>query len=382
MMKEKLKTAIVHEWFAEYAGSERVVESFTNIWHNADVFALVDLLSDEERQIVLKSIKPKTSFIQKLPFAKAKHRYYLPLFPYAMESFDFTGYDIIISSSHAVAKGLKKNPDQLHISYCHSPMRYAWDNAGLYLNQANISKGIRGFAAKRILNYLRKWDLKTASRPDYLIANSRFIAGKIKRIYNRDADVIYPPVDVDKFNCVKEKDDYFLTASRMVPYKRVDLIVEAFSNLKELKLKVVGQGPEFKRIKNNASPNIELLGYKNDSELKALMQNAKAFVFAAEEDFGITVVEAMACGTPVIALNKGGAAETVIDSKTGILFNSQDAESIKNAVLDFETKIDIFNPQKISDHAKQFSREIFENNIREYVRDKSLSFFGEEKTDS
>lgn len=374
-----MKIAIVHEWFAEYAGSERVVESFTNIWQNADVFALVDLLNENERRIILKSKKPKTSFIQKMPFAKTKHRYYLPLFPFAIERFDFTGYDIIISSSHAVTKGLKKTPNQLHISYCHSPMRYAWDNTELYLGQANISKGLKGFAARKIINYLRKWDLKTASRPDFLIANSKFIAGKIKRIYNRDADVIYPPVDINKFDCVNEKEDYFLTASRMVPYKRVDLIVEAFSKMTDKKLKVVGQGPEFKNIKNRATPNIEFLGYKNDKGLKALLQKAKAFVFAAEEDFGITVVEAMACGTPVIALKKGGTAETVIDCKTGILFNLQNAESIREAVFKFDEIAGSFDPQKISDYARQFNREIFENKIKEYVREKSLNFFNKEK---
>jgi glycosyltransferase involved in cell wall biosynthesis len=374
-----VKIAIVHEWFAEYAGSERVVESFTNIWQNADVFALVDLLNEDERRIILKSKKPKTSFIQKMPFAKTKHRYYLPLFPFAIERFDFTEYDIIISSSHAVTKGLKKTPNQLHISYCHSPMRYAWDNTELYLGQANISKGLKGFAARKIINYLRKWDLKTASRPDFLIANSKFIAGKIKRIYNRDADVIYPPVDINKFDYVNEKEDYFLTASRMVPYKRVDLIVEAFSKMTDKKLKVVGQGPEFKNIKNRATPNIEFLGYKNDKELKALLQKAKAFVFAAEEDFGITVVEAMACGTPVIALNKGGTAETVIDCKTGILFNLQNAESIREAVFKFNEIAGSFDPQKISDYARQFNREIFENKIKEYVREKSLNFFNKEK---
>ncbi|MCG6913389.1 glycosyltransferase [bacterium BMS3Abin03] len=373
-----MKIAIVHEWFAEYAGSERVVESFTNLWPDADVFALVDLLNEDKRRIILKSKRPITSFIQKMPFAKTKHRYYLPLFPLAIERFDFTGYDIIISSSHAVTKGLKKTPNQLHISYCHSPMRYAWDNTELYLDQANISKGLKGFTARKIINYLRKWDLKTASRPDFLIANSKFIAGKIKRIYNREADVIYPPVDVNKFDCVKEKGDYFLTASRMVPYKRVDLMVEAFSKMTDKKLKVVGQGSEFKNIKNNVTPNIELLGYKNDKELKTLLQKARAFVFAAEEDFGITVVEAMACGTPVIALNKGGTAETVIDSKTGILFNSQNVKSIKEAVLQFEDTAGLFNPQIISDHARQFNREIFEGKIKEYVREKSLNFFNKE----
>ena len=374
-----MKTAIVHDWFDGYAGSERVVESFTNIWSDADIFTLADLLTEKERRIILKSKLPKTSFIQRLPFASTKHRYYLPLFPFAIERFDFSGYDIIISSSHSVAKGLKKNPQQLHICYCHSPMRYAWDNAELYLKSANISKGVKGVAARSIINYLRNWDLNTASRPDYFIANSKYIAQKIKRIYNRTADVIYPPVDINKFDCVKEKENYFLTASRMVPYKRVDLVVEAFSKMEGKMLKVVGQGTEFEKIKSRATSNIEMLGYKDDMELKALMQKAKAFVFAAEEDFGITVVEAMACGTPVIALNKGGTAETVIDSKTGVLFDSQDAESIKIAVLKFESKNNILNPQEISDHTKQFSREIFENNIKEYVRDKSLNFFNKEK---
>lgn len=374
-----MKTALVHEWFADYAGSERVVESFTNIWPDADIFTLVNLLNEEENKIVLKSKTAKTSFIQKLPFAKTKHRWYLPLFPFAIERFDFTKYDLIISSSHAVTKGLRKKPDQLHISYCHSPMRYAWDNAELYLNQAKISRGLKGLAARSVINYLRKWDLKTAVRPDYLIANSKFIAGKIKRIYNRDSDVIYPPVDVNKFEPVSEKENYFLTASRLVPYKRVDLIVDAFSMMKDKKLKIVGDGPELKSIKSKASDNIEILGYKDGNELKSLMQKAKAFVFAAEEDFGITVVEAMACGTPVIALNKGGTAETVIDEKTGILFDSQTAESIKKAVLRFEETESHFHPGQISQYTNKFSRDIFEKNIKEYVDGKSLNFFRKER---
>ena len=371
----KLRTAIVHEWFADYAGSERVVESFTNLWPDADVYTLVNLLNEEENKIVLKSKPAKTSFIQKLPFAKTKHRWYLPLFPFAIERFDFSEYDLIISSSHAVTKGLIKRPDQLHISYCHSPMRYAWDNAELYLNQANISRGLKGLAARSIINYLRKWDLKTAIRPDYLIANSKFIAEKIKRIYNRDSDVIYPPVDVDKFEPVEEKDNFYLTASRMVPYKRVDLIVDAFSMMNDKKLLVVGDGPELNNIKRIASPNVEILGYKSGEEFKTLLQKAKAFVFAAEEDFGITVVEAMACGTPVIAFNKGGTAETVIDEQTGILFDSQTAESIKNAILKFEYLKNTFKPHQISRYTKKFSRDIFEKNIKEYVEQKSLNFF-------
>jgi len=368
------KTAIVHEWFSSYAGSERVVESFTNIWPDADVFTLADLMTEEERKIILKSKPPKTSFIQKLPFAKTKHRWYLPLFPFAIERFNFSEYDLIISSSHAVTKGLRKRSDQLHISYCHSPMRYAWDNAELYLNQANISKGFKGYASRAVINYLRKWDLKTASRPDFLVANSEFIAGKIKRIYNRNSDVIYPPVDVDKFEPISQKDNYYLTASRMVPYKRVDLIVEAFIKMNDKKLVVVGDGPELNKIKSKASANIEFLGYMDSKKLKSLMQEAKAFVFAAEEDFGIAVVEAMACGTPVIAFNKGGTAETVLNGKTGIHFNEQNPESIKDAIKEFEKRIDSFDVQFIRKHAEKFNRTNFEENIKQFVRDKLNNF--------
>jgi len=369
-----LKTAIVHEWFVNYAGSEKVVESFTNIWQDADIFGLVDFLTDNHRDIILKGKHAKTSLIQKFPFSKKRHRYYLPLFPLAIERLDLSGYDLIISSSHAVAKGIKTKPDQLHISYCHSPMRYAWDNAELYLNNADISTGLKGFLARSTINYLRKWDLKTASRPNYLIANSKFIAGKIKRIYNREADIIYPPVDINKFTCETGKEDFYLSASRMVPYKKVDLIVKAFSGMKDKNLKVIGEGPEFDKIKTMATSNIEVLSF-NDNLLKSLLQKTKALVFAAEEDFGITVVEAMACGTPVIALNKGGTAETVIDGTTGILFDSQNVEIIKNAVHKFEKEKNIFDPIVISNHAKKFSRAVFETSIKEYVRDKSLNFF-------
>ena len=368
------KIAIVHEWFSSYAGSERVVESFTNIWPDADVFTLADLMTEEERKIILKSKPPKTSFIQKLPFAKTKHRWYLPLFPFAIERFNFLEYELIISSSHAVTKGLRKRSDQLHISYCHSPMRYAWDNAELYLNQANISKGFKGYASRAVISYLRKWDLKTASRPNFLVANSEFIAGKIKRIYNRNSDVIYPPVDVDKFEPISKKDNYYLTASRMVPYKRVDLIVEAFIKMNDKKLVVVGDGPELNKIKSKASANIEFLGYLDSKKLKSLMQEAKAFVFAAEEDFGIAVVEAMACGTPVIAFNKGGTAETVINGKTGIHFNEQNPESIKDAIKEFEKRIDSFDVQYIRKHAEKFNRTNFEENIKQFVRDKLNNF--------
>lgn len=369
-----MKTAIVHEWLVNYAGSEKVVESFTNIWQDADVFTLVDFLNDEERRIILKGKKAKTSFIQNLPYAKKRHRKYLPLFPKAIESFDLSKYDLIISSSHSVAKGVRTNKNQLHICYCHSPMRYAWDEADYYLKEANLNSGIKGLVAQSILKYLRKWDLKSADNVDYFIANSNHIAKKIKRIYNRHADVIYPPVDVEKFSLATEKEDFYLTASRLVPYKRIDLIIEAFARMPDKKLIVIGSGPEKERLKAKAASNISLIGYQEFDSLKSYMQKAKAFVFAAEEDFGIIVVEAMACGTPVIAGNFGGTTESVVDKKTGVLFPNQTVDSIVEAVKNFDVIAKSINNSEIRIHSEKFSREIFEKNIKAYVDEKIQLF--------
>lgn len=369
-----MKTAIVHEWLVNYAGSEKVVESFTSIWQDADVFTLVDFLNDEERRIILKGKEAKTSFIQSLPYAKKRHRKYLPLFPKAIESFDLSKYDLIISSSHSVAKGVRTNKNQLHICYCHSPMRYAWDEADYYLKEANLNSGIKGFVAQSILKYLRKWDLKSADNVDYFIANSNHIAKKIKRIYNRHADVIYPPVDVEKFSLATEKEDFYLTASRLVPYKRIDLIIEAFARMPDKKLIVIGSGPEKERLKAKAASNISLIGYQEFDSLKSYMQKAKAFVFAAEEDFGIIVVEAMACGTPVIAGNFGGTTESVVDKKTGVLFPNQTVDSIVEAVNNFDVIAKSINNSEIRIHSEKFSREIFEKNIKAYVDEKIQLF--------
>ena len=368
-----MKTAIVHEWLVNYAGSEKCVESFTNIYPDAPVYTLVDFLDDEQRTIILKGKQAKTSFIQHLPYAKTKHRNYLPLFPRAIEQFNLSDFDIIISSSHAVAKGVKTNRRQLHISYCYSPMRYAWDNAEEYL------KGFKGSVAKLFLNYLRRWDIKSSKNPDYLIAISEYIRNKIKRIYNRDADVIYPPVDTDKFPLETNKEDYYLAASRLVPYKRIDLIVEAFANMLDKKLVVIGSGPEKEKILSKATPNVDVIGYQDFESLKTYMQKAKAFVFAAEEDFGIVVVEAMACGTPVIAFKTGGASETVVDGKTGILFPEQTCDSIIEAIVKFEQISSTLNYSEISQHAEKFSRSRFEQTFKEYVNEKAKNFFHPEK---
>jgi glycosyltransferase involved in cell wall biosynthesis len=368
-MKLKYKIAIVHEWFVNYAGSERVVESFTNLFPDADVFALVDFLNDDQRKTILKGKKANTSYIQKLPFAEKKHRYYLPLFPSAVEKFDLSDYDLILSSSHSVAKGIKTNKNQLHICYCHSPMRYIWDSADEYL------KGFKGSIAKFFTNYLKKWDLNSAANVTHFIANSNYIAEKISRIYNRYADVIYPPVDVDKFQLSNKKGDFYLTASRLVPYKRTDLVISAFNQMPEKKLIVIGSGPESEKLRKIANANIEFIGHQSEEKLAEYIQKARVFIYAAEEDFGIIVVEAMACGTPVIALNKGGTAESVLNGKTGILFNGQNHSSILKAIDEFEKIEGVFNPQIIREYSFKFSRKLFEENFRKFVWDKAEKFF-------
>jgi glycosyltransferase involved in cell wall biosynthesis len=370
-----LKTAIIHEWLVNYAGSERCVESFTNIWPNAPVFSLVDFLNEEERKIILKGRKATTSFIQKLPFARTQHRKYLPLFPLAIEQFDLNEYNLILSSSHAVAKGVLTNSYQLHICYCYTPMRYAWDLYHSYLKEAGLLKGISGLAAKTILHKLRTWDIISSNRVDHFIAISNHISKRIKKTYNRDSVVIYPPVDVHLFECRPEKENFYLTASRLVPYKRIDIIVDAFSAMPDKKLVVIGDGPEMNKIKSKAGKNIEILGYQDFESLKSFMQRSKAFIFAAEEDFGIIVVEAMACGTPVIAFNKGGASETISNSNLGILFDDQSPKSIKDAVVKFELIQDKFEPSFIRTHAMQFGRDIFENKITKFISEKSAEFF-------
>ena len=371
----QLKTAIVHEWFTSYAGSERCVESFTNIWNDADIFVLFNFMNEDDLRKIVKDKIPHTSFLQSWSKVKKNYRNFLPFFPFAVEQFDLSKYDLIISSSHAVAKGVLTNSNQLHISYCHTPIRYAWDLYHQYLAESNLIKGLKATLAKSILHYLRMWDSSAANRVDYFIANSNYIAKRIKKIYRRDSTVIYPPVDTNKFPLCSTKDNYYLTASRFVPYKRIDLIVEAFSQLKDKHLVVIGEGPDELKIKAKASHNIEFIGFQTDAKLKEYMQKAKAFIFAAEEDFGIMNVESLSCGTPVIAYNKGGSAETVLDEQTGILFNEQSPKSIMEAVIRFEKLQNIFDPSYLNSFAKNFDRNFFEEKIKNFVEEKCSLFF-------
>lgn len=367
-----MKVAIVHEWFVTYAGSEKVVEQLLNIFPEADLFAVVDFLDKDKREFI-KNKPVTTTFIQNLPKAKKMYQKYLPLMPLAIEQLDVTGYDLVISSAHCVAKGIITSPNQIHISYVHSPIRYAWDLQHQYLKEAGLNKGLKGLIAKLILHYMRLWDYRTSNNVDYFIANSNFIAKRIWKCYRRKADVIYPPVDVDAFELCENKEDFYLTASRMVPYKKIDIIVEAFTNMPDKKLVVIGDGPEFEKIKSKAGSNVALLGYQPFEVLKDYMQRAKAFVFAAEEDFGIIPVEAQACGTPVIAYGKGGALETVVGlekvNPTGVFFKEQTVESICEAVSQFEEEKSIFSPKNSRKNAERFSIERFIEEIKQYIKE-------------
>ncbi|EIV7877754.1 TPA: glycosyltransferase family 4 protein, partial [Escherichia coli] len=365
-MNQEKSIGIVADWLVTYAGAERVIKEIIDIYPNSDLYSVVDFLSEQSRSY-FHGKKASTTFIQKLPRAKKAYQKYLPLMPLAIEQLDVSSHDVIISSSHAVAKGILTGPDQLHISYVHSPIRYAWDLQHQYLRESHLDKGVKGILAKYLLHKIRQWDYRTANGVDHFIANSQFIARRIHKVYGRTADVIYPPVDVHRFLMNTSKQDYYLTASRLVPYKKIDLIVEAFSNMPDKRLVVIGNGSEMVKIKSKAKSNIEILGYQPDSVMLEHMQNAKAFVFAAEEDFGITPVEAQACGTPVVAFGKGGSLETVrpygVDKPTGVFFDEQSVPSLVKAINFFDTVSDKIEPQDCRENAMRFSVEIFKNNL-------------------
>ena len=371
------RVALVHDWLVTYAGSERVVEQMLNVFPQADLFSLVDFLPADTRKFI--QDKPvQTSFLQRLPFAKSRYRSYLPLMPLAVEQFDLSGYDLVISSSHAVSKGVITGPDQLHVCMCYSPVRYAWDLQHQYLLESGLDKGPKSWLARTLLHRMRLWDARTANGVDHFIGISNFIARRIWKVYRREAAVIYPPVNTDVFTQVDYKEDFYLTASRMVPYKKMDLIVQAFAQMPDKHLVVIGAGPDFAKVQALAKPNVTLLGYQPFEVLKDHMQRAKAFVFAAEEDFGIVPVEAQACGTPVIAYGKGGALETVrgldTESPTGVFFLEQTPESLSQAVALFERSQARFDAAAIRRHALTFSEERFRTTFQSFVEGHWESF--------
>ncbi len=368
-----MKIAIVHEWLVNYAGSERVLEQMLHCYPQADLFSVVDFVPEHERAF-LQGKKPRTTFIQNLPGARKHYRNYLPLMPLAIEQLDMTGYDLILSSSHAVAKGILVSPDQLHLCMCYTPIRYAWDMQHQYLQEAGLQHGLKGWVVKWLLHKIRLWDARTADGVDHFMAISHYIARRIEKNYRRESTVIYPPVDLQGFTQHNEKTEHYFTASRFVPYKKIQLIIQAFNQMPNKQLTIIGDGPEFKKAQELAGPNIQLLGHQPADALRQYMQKAKAFVFAAEEDFGIAPLEAQACGTPVIAYGKGGATETIqgltSNTPTGVFFTEQSSEAIIRAVLQFEANSHRITPQACRNNANRFSQERFRQELIEFVQQK------------
>lgn len=365
---------LVHDWLPVYAGAERVLEQMIHVFPEASVYSLIDFIAEEQRGF-LQGRPVETSFLQRLPFIKRGYRYYLPLAPYAIEQFDLSDHDVVVSSSYAVAKGVLTRADQLHISYVHSPIRYAWD---LYHDPAHGQRrGLRGAIARLVLHYLRLFDVTTVPRVDVFVANSRHVAQRIWKTYRRQAHVIYPPVDLDRFTMTTDKEDYYLAMSRLVPYKRMDLIVDAFTEMPDKELVVIGDGPEYAALKRRAGPNVTMLGYQPNEAVTHYMEHARAFVFAAEEDFGIVAVEAQACGTPVIAFGRGGVTETIVPGETGVFFQQRTPDHLQAAVRSFEQLEPSFDPEVIRHNAERFGHSVFRTAFSDLVRSAYTTFQNE-----
>ncbi|MCX6134669.1 MAG: glycosyltransferase [Ignavibacteriales bacterium] len=369
-MAHDLKIALVHDWLTGMRGGEKVLEAICELYPRAPLFTLLHNRGSvspviEEREI-------HTSFIDRLPLKTTQYRNYLPIFPDAIESFDFSGYDLILSTSHAVAKGARPSPGALHICYCHTPMRYVWELYDQY-----FGPGRAGFVTRTAMSFvaprLRRWDVATSSRVSAFVANSRHVAERIMKYYQRSSDVIYPPVNVDQFSISREDKGYYLIVSALVPYKRVDLAIETFKKSGE-RLLVVGTGPELSRLRSLAPGNIEFLGWRSDAELAMLYAGCRALIFPGIEDFGIVPLEAMASGKPVVAFGQGGALETVVDDPlrgTGVFFHEQTPAALEEALVKLRTRT--IDPAEIRRHAEQFNRSIFKENYRRYVEQKVIA---------
>lgn len=365
-----MRVAVVHDWLYVYGGAERVLRSILQTLPGADLFTVFDTMSPEQRRQVGYETS-RTTFLQRMPFIASKHRMYLPLMPLAIEQLDLGGYDLVVSSSYAVAKGVLTGPDQLHLAYVHSPMRYAWDLQHQYLAESGMERGVKGALARALLHRIRLWDSRTANGVDAYAANSHFIARRIRKTYGREAEVIHPPVDVPASPPAWRKGKHFLTASRLVPYKNVRAIVEAFRELPDQELVVAGTGPDVDRIRAAAGPNVRMVGFVPDAELRELMGTARAFLFAAEEDFGIVPVEAQGQGTPVLALGRGGVRESVVahgPQPTGLFFDQPDPARIAACVREFVRNERRFDPEACHAQAVQFSEARFRAQFGGFVQ--------------
>jgi glycosyltransferase involved in cell wall biosynthesis len=377
MLPPNVRVAIVHEWLVTFGGSELVLRELLRLYPNAQVFTLIDTMGVEDRRF-LGVDRTTSSFLNRFPGVRRRHRSLLPLYPAAVRSLNVRDFDVVLSNSHAVAKSVRTTDRQLHVSYCLSPMRYAWDLREQYLSEAGIATGVRGVLARTLLESLRRWDKRTSVDVDAFATLSHYVADRIQRAYGRDATVVYPPVDTEFFTPGEsiETGEYYVTASRFVPYKRVDLIARAFSAMPDKRLLVIGDGPDAAKVRAAAGPNVTLLGHVNRERLRDVLRGARAFIFAAEEDFGIAPLEAQACGVPVIAFGRGGARETVrgldSDSPTGIHFAAQTVESIASAVGEFERAR--ISPAACRENAEAFSEERFRENFGSFVDRKWAAF--------
>jgi glycosyltransferase involved in cell wall biosynthesis len=361
-----MKVALVHDWLVTFRGGEKVLEAMAELYPEADIFTLLHERGTmpatlEQRRIV-------TSLLDRLPAARSRHRYFLPLFPAAIEQLDLSGYELLLSSSHCVAKGVRADRGARHLSYVHAPMRYMWDRFDAYFGQGRSSPWVSA-AARLVRPYLQRWDVRSAARVDRFVANSHYIARKIALLYGRQASVVYPPVELERFTQLpfegSGRGDYFLWFGALAPYKRVDLAIEAFRQL-ERPLWIVGSGQEDQRVRRQLPHNVKLLGQVPDVELPAILRDARALVFTAEEDFGISPIEVQACGRPVIAFGAGGCLETVT-SKTGLFFPEQTVDSLRRAVEAFDAWEATFEPKSARENAQRFSKQAFHQGLQREV---------------
>jgi len=370
-----MRVAIVHDWCVVYGGAERVLEHIIDCYPDADLFTLIDHVPDEQRGF-LRGKKPRTSFLQNVPFVRTLYRKLLFVLPFAIEQFDLSDYDLVISSSYCVAKGVLTGPNQVHVCYCHSPMRYAWDHYHEYLRETNLERGPLSWFARRTLHRIRNWDVRSSNSVDHFLANSRFVQARIGKYYRRDSNVVFPPIETDLFKLRETKDDFYVAAGRFVPFKRLDLAVEAFSAMPDRRLVMIGDGPEMEKLRSKAGPNVEFVGFQPPEVMNDYLSRAQALIFPSEEDFGIIPVEAQATGTPVIAYRSGGALETVIGldtaeagqaPPTGVFFDDQTPESLMEAVRWFEASASSFSPDALRRHAAEFSPAAFKRRLLEEV---------------
>lgn len=372
-----MRVAVVHDWLYTFGGAERVLRSILRCLPGADVFTLFDVLENADRERI-GFAKARTSFLQHMPSIHRRHRLYLPLMPFAVEQFDLSGYDLVVSSSYAVAKGILTGPDQLHVAYVHSPMRYAWDLQHRYLTESRLTSGVKSVAARVLLHRMRLWDTRTASGVDAYAVNSHFVGRRVRKVYGRSACVIYPPVQVPPAPPHRRaRGNFFLTASRLVPYKNVHAVVEAFRELPAQRLVVAGAGPELERLRAAAGPNVTFTGFVSNAELRTLMGAARAFVFAAEEDFGIVPLEAQSEGTPVVALGRGGVRETIVvddADPTGMFFDEPAPAAIAAAIARFIGREHEFSPALCHANAARFAEARFERDFTAFVDEQVAAF--------